>query len=295
MKIGLIGPQTQVQHIVQLFKKNDVEYVVLNETFKKGNVLTKYVNYVKIIREVGVIYSIGIAFRINPKIIIPKIFGKKVINHWIGSDVLVAKRGKTSKINQLFIDKNLSCSSLIKEELNEMGIRSTLIPIIPSGLKYDIAKMPANHGVLVYLPEGKEEFYGLKYVELLANKFSNVLFYIVANTNSKLILLDNVIFMGKLGLVEMEKLYDKISILLRLPEHDGLSLMLIEALAKGKKVIYKYDFPHVYTIKNEEELVYIFKQIVEEEPTINYEANRFINENYNEEVIYEMIKREFSN
>jgi len=289
MKVGLIGPNTQVQHIENLFKKMNVEYKNMNEIFENKGFIKKYYIYLKELKNVDCVYTIGIAFRINPRIIIPNILRKRTINHWIGSDILSARKNKNFKITQKFIDKNLSCSNLISKELHEMGINSDIVPIIPSGMNYNIAEMPTNHSVLVYLPEGNEEFYGLDFVKLLAEKYPEIKFNIVANSNKEILPLKNVCFLGKLTLEEMEKLYNEISILLRLPKHDGLSLMLLEALAKGKEVIYSFEFPYTYTIDNTSDLTNVFNDIINNPPRANYMANEFIVKNYNDKVAYEML------
>jgi hypothetical protein len=287
MKIGLLGPNTQVQHISKLFDQYQIEYVNLNDSLKMKNKFLRFLEFVKMIKDVDIVYGIYGGHNFNLRFGIAKIYGKKVINHWIGSDVLEAQKNRWYRINQLFININLSCSNLIKDEIKELGIDSIELPIIPSGLDYNLSEMPSQHAVLVYLPEGKEDFYGIDYIDFLAKKYEAIDFFIVANSNSELLPYKNVHFMGKLNLEEMEQLYKRISILIRLPRHDGLSLMLLEALAKGKEVIYIYDFPFVNTVKNLEELVECFEKIIESPPKINIDGHNYIKNNYNDRAVYE--------
>ena len=290
MVVGIIGSKVHTQYIMNLLKKNRIEGVDLNNKLKGRNIIIKfknYISYIKTLRRVDMVYVIGQAAHINLRLIIAKLFKKIVINHWIGTDVLIARKKKIHrKINQFFIDVNLASAPWLKNELMELGINATLLPIIPAGMRYEVAKMPKEHSVLVYMPEGRESFYGKKYIEYLAKEFPNIRFFIVANSNKELIKLKNVTFLGKLSLNEMEALYDKISILIRLPEHDGLSLMLLEALVKGKQVIYKYKFPYVYTPLDINNLREIFEEIIKKPPRVNYEASEFIKNNYNEKVIF---------
>ena len=52
----------------------------------------------------------------------------------------------------------------------------------------------------------------------------------------------------------MDKIYDQTSILLRMPEHDGLSGMIFDALAKGRYVIRSVKFPGCYYAENYEDV-----------------------------------------
>ncbi|WP_282154477.1 hypothetical protein [Cytobacillus gottheilii] len=293
MKIGLLGPNTQVQHISKLLNKNNVKYINLNESLLEKNVILRFIKFYRMIIGLDIIYGLYGGFKFNPRYLIAKFAGKKVINHWIGTDVLEAQNNKLNKLNQLFIDTNLSCSSLIKSEIADLGINSIEIPIIPSGMNYDLSEMPKSHAALVYLPEDKELFYGLDYVKALVKTFKTVKFYIVANNNQNLLPYDNVKFLGKLDLSEMEELYKKISILVRLPKHDGLSLMLLEALAKGKEVLYIYDFPNVRAVNNNEDLKSSFEEIIKKPPMLNLQGHNYIKENYSSDIVFNKLIKVF--
>lgn len=293
MKIGLLGPDTQVQHVSKLLEQFKVQQVDLNKSFEGKSKISKFLIFYKLIKEVDIIYGIYEGFKFNPRYFIAKICGKKVIHHWIGSDVLEAQKRKSYKFNQMFIETNLSCSSLIKSEIANLGINSIEIPIIPSGMNYNLSEMPKDHAALVYLPQDKELFYGLDYVETLVKTFKTVRFYIVANNNQNLLQYDNVEFLGKLSLSEMEELYKKISILVRLPEHDGLSLMLLEALAKGKEVMYIYDFPHVKAVNNIDDLKSSFEEIIKKPPMLNLQGHNYIKENYGSDIVFNKLLKVF--
>lgn len=286
MRIGLLGPNTQVQHICKLFDQYQVQYVDLNKSFEEKSRISKFTDFYRTIKHVDIIYGLYGGTKFNPRYFIAKVCGKKVVNHWIGSDVLETQKNRSYKFNQLFIDSNLACSSLIKREIAGLGIESTEIPIIPSGMNYNLSEMPKDHAVLVYLPEGNELFYGLDYVEALVKAFKTVDFYIVANKNQDLLPYHNVKFLGKLGLSEMEELYKEISILIRLPKHDGLSLMLLEALAKGKEVVYIYNFPHVKVVKDKDDLIPNFEEIIKKPPVLNLDGHNYIKENYNADIVF---------
>ena len=56
----------------------------------------------------------------------------------------------------------------------------------------------------------------------------------------------NVRVLGQLPLEKMEALYNKVSICLRIHISDGLSMSVLEAMAKGKKVIWNCRYPFAY-------------------------------------------------
>jgi hypothetical protein len=63
-----------------------------------------------------------------------------------------------------------------------------------------------------------------------------------------------------LGWVEdMDSLYANVHLCVRIPEHDGLSTFILEALARGKDVIYKYPFDYCLQAENEME----FKNVLQ--------------------------------
>lgn len=291
MRVMLYGT-SQIQHVKQLFEKNSIEVVGLPDTSLMKSKLLKTWCFLKSIKNVDAIYKVYTDTDLNWYFLLARLAGKKTITHWIGTDVLVAKKKKKSYITKLGMwatDVHLACSSLLKDELNELGINSYEIPIVPTKMFNDSSLMPKKHSVLVYAPEGKELFYGMEYVKHLAIEYPEIQFHIVANSRDSLSM-KNVIFHGKLSLDEMNEIYDQISILFRFPEHDGLSLMLLEALAKGKYVIYPYKFPYVNTPETREldDVKDCFSNIVNNLPKINYEGSKYVREIYNDKRIFNL-------
>ena len=92
-------------------------------------------------------------------LILARIFRKKVILHWIGTDVynythkLVSSKPYTGNVS------HVAGSPLLRDELKAVGIDAKVIPIIPFGMKLELMEMPEKHAALVYLPKGKEDFY----------------------------------------------------------------------------------------------------------------------------------------
>lgn len=292
MKILLFG-STQIQHIKKLFESHGIDVVILNEEGSKKSLLGKIYAFFNQLKDVDIVYQVygGSSLKL---FLVSKLLKKRTIKHWIGTDVLEQRKNYNSivsKINNILTDINLSVSSLLQEELREIGIDSHEVPIIPSIMFSGISLMPDKHAVLVYAPEGRELFYGMDYVKELAKLYPEIQFHVVANSNDNLFM-DNVIFHGMLSLPEMNDIYDKISILFRFPEHDGLSMMLLEALAKGKHVIYPYPFPYVHTpaSRHFSDIQACFENIISNPPEINYSGSDYVHDTFTDTKIFNLYK-----
>lgn len=287
MKVLLISFDTQKEQLKNMLNSSDIQIVELNNN--KGKV-KKLIEAIRKVKKSNIIYIGYGCHKKNIYLYLAKIFNKKVISHWIGTDVLLAKENKNFNKVLKYIDCNLTCSPVLKEELKEIGIDAIEIPIVPNWNNTNYSKLPNKHAILVYLPEKKEEFYGLEYVKYVAEKYPELKFYIVANNND-ILKLKNVEFLGRLSHEEMEKLYDKITILLRMPKHDGLSLMLMEALIKGKEIVYSYNFPYTRYATNKEEVKEEINKIIQKKPEFNKLGHQYVLENYKINDIKEKLKR----
>lgn len=271
-----------------LNRTSEVEIINLNELVKEKRKIIRIKNVILNVLRADAIYTTfcGLYSKINFTIFfISKIQKKVTINHWIGTDVLFAQKDvqRTRKM-QKYIKYNFAGSQLLQGELKEIGIESEVVPIVLSDISINISKMPNEHAVLVYLPKGREEFYGYDIVKQLIHDYSDIFFYIVANDKSSLFDSSNVRMLGNVPVERMDDIYDKISILLRIPAHDGLSMMVLEALAKGKSVIYKYDFPYTYKASNYVETKEVLTRIISKgPPKPNFEASKYIAKNYKSE------------
>ncbi len=287
MRILLISFDTQKEQLKNMLDNSDIEVLELNNN--KGKIKKLIESIRKIIKSDIVYIGYG-CYKRNIYLYLAKIFNKKVISHWIGTDVLLAKENKNFNKVLKYIDCNLTCSPVLKEELKEIGIDAIEMPIVPNWSNTNYSELPIKHSVLVYMPEKKEEFYGLKYVKYAAETYPELKFYIVANDND-ILNLKNVQFLGRISHEKMEKLYDKITILLRMPKHDGLSLMLLEALIKGKEIIYSYKFPYTQYASSEEEVSDKINEIIQKQPEFNKLGHQYVLKNYNTNNIKENLKK----
>ena len=90
--------------------------------------------------------------------------------YWIGTDVLRASgpRRFWAKLVQLLVDKNLTVTLGLRDELSDLGIESELIPIVGNLSNFELAPLPEQFTVLTYLPDRDRRFYGEESVYELA-------------------------------------------------------------------------------------------------------------------------------
>lgn len=290
MRILLYGT-SQTMHIKEVLMRLGIETVDM-KYFKNSSRLKKLFLYFNELKNIDSVYRVYGEQRIDWKLLVGRLLGKLTITHWIGTDVIDEiqnYKSISSRINRFSTKVHVSGSSLLKKELMDVGINSQVVPIVPVNNFGGISEMPSSHSVLVYAPEGKEEFYGMPYVKELAIKFPDVTFNIVGNSDDYL-KLENVKFHGTLSSYQMQELYNNITILFRFPKHDGLSMMLLEALSKGKQIIYSYSFPYTHTPKsrNIEHVIDCFDEVVKKEPYVNVEGANYVKKEYDQEKIHSL-------
>ncbi len=175
-------------------------------------------------------------------------YGVPIVAHWIGSDVLrlcehVEEHGQPP--SELFdlIELHLADSPQLAAELAGLGVRTQVVRLLPPSVSAPIMPLSAAPAALVYLPTGAEDFYRFDLMKQLAAAFSDVTFYVAANDGTGLgATPSNIQFLGEV--TDMDALYKKVNVLIRICEHDSLSAMVLEALARGRYVIYSESFPH---------------------------------------------------
>ena len=286
--IGIMG-QHQIQHIIPVLReKYDVKDLRNN---CKGKI-SKHIKWLQSMKKVDVVYNVSTSNHFWMQAKAAKLMHKKVMTHWIGTDVLHVSEGKTNPTKLSIVDKHFACFSELQKELHDNGIEAEVLPIIPFNLKFTLNKMPQEHAVLIYMPDGREEFYGYEVLKDVFQHASNTNFYIVANSSSeKFSMYKNVEVLGILSLDQMEMLYDKISIVIRNVKHDGLSMSVVEALAKGKKVIWNYSIPNVICAKTAQEICMELDKIIKEPPKVDIAAHEYVVENYTREAFLDIFSK----
>lgn len=286
IKIGIMG-SSQIQHIIPVLIESGYQVTNIQSIWQSNEpVESKERLYRETIRDCDILYNIYSGNYFWAKASFAKLVGKKVITHWIGTDVLHAISGEVGYLGHPFIDHHFVCYEPLKKELQSIGIETTVLPIIPFNMDLSIDEMPDTHAVMIYMPDSRLEHYGYNELCYVFKSFPNVTFHIVANQGKGLEKYGNVITHGWLDKNAMEKLYKKISIVIRFIKHDGLSMSVIEGLIKGKKVIWNNQYYGVIYVDSKEAICSELEKILGTPPcpdidTSNYVKKELSKENFN--------------
>lgn len=213
---------------------------------------------------------------------------KKIIVHWIGTDVYNAITNRKSKFiakkyNRL-VDVHLAVYSRLVKELDSIGINCEELPL-PVFRLYQPHQLPTKKKVLVYLPDSRSNFFGKKVVDKLFDSFPDLDFIVLPNSG-KGYRKTNVTCMSWVD--DMEKIYRDVSVLIRLPIHDGLPNSVIEALSMGRYVIYSHDFPYCEYVSSFEEvkekLLYLLQKSAP-----NQEGSEYVHRTYDKNGIVKQL------
>lgn len=276
-------------------------------TFDKKGIYKSFNTYYSKIDKLKIIpflLTADVLYSINGAIDKSKVFdlafklNKKVIMHWVGSDVIHAtKVYKQGKANELYTKKakHLCEVEWIKQELNEIEIEAQIqnfVSFSPNQIKVEI---PKTFYVLSYLFPGRENFYGYETLLKVAEKSPHINFKIAGSDGKNINKFQNIEFLG--WVPNLPEYIKNAALCIRFPEHDGLSSFVLESLSFGKQVLYKYPLPSCIVVTNEDEItnqiskyyqLWSIGQFPVNETGINY-----IKTNFKKEQIFESLIKQF--
>ena len=282
LKIGLVGAHTE--SLNQALKKRGYNTTLLPTT---------HIPKAKIIKDVDII--LGAYFQSAwPWFVLGKLKRKKTICHWVGSDSVLAeqnlRRKLQTKIFSKFIDLHIAVSSRIQDELHEKGIESIEL-FHGSDIEPEDIPMPKRIGALVYFIEGREKLYGVKRVIEISENLNYVDFYFVGHFNpEKYKKKHNKSNLHFLGYVDLTKLWPKISVIVRMTQHDGFPKIIVEAYSKGRYVIHNYPLPGVILSETNEDVVYELIKI-QNENIINKKGIELFNKEFHYDKFLERFEK----
>jgi glycosyltransferase involved in cell wall biosynthesis len=178
--------------------------------------------------------------------------GIPVLVVWAGSDVLIAAENPF----ELAVTKrhgydNVAVAPWLVDELHDIGIEATTLAVGAVEAVEHMAPLPQTFRVLTYLPEPRRKFYGERRVYELAARMPEVHFTVLGPGDADRRAPSNVTFAGHVD--DVPARMDASTVLLRLTDHDGASVLVLEALARGRHVVWTHDYPGVRVARNTDE------------------------------------------
>ncbi len=224
------------------------------------------------IRDAGIVYvTFGCHF--GPlKNINHWLSNKLFIIHWIGSDVprwekslnspnpllrlyyqywrmMIKRRLKRKQLISLAVTEHLA------DGLKKVGIPAEVFPITSVNnssiaLAEKLKKEDRSIDFIAYIPTNNFVFYGGTWFLECATRLPHRNFLLInpdidkMDASFKKLFPENVQIMPEVGFDAMQALFADARFLLRLTQHDGLSLMVLEALLAEMQVYWTRHFPH---------------------------------------------------
>jgi hypothetical protein len=182
---------------------------------------------------------------------------KRVVVHWIGSDVLEARATVQAGKAEPWLSRRAlhwAETPWLVREVEALGVSCEMMPLPGACLPTVFTPLLAEFSVLVYIPGtyvstfyGSEPmkvstFYGLELILEVARSLPHIDFHMVGLTADQIANRpQNLSVHGRVP--NMTEFYQRATVLWRPVRHDGLSFMVLEALAHGRHVLWSYDFP----------------------------------------------------
>ncbi len=207
--------------------------------------------------------------------VLARLRGKQMVSHWIGTDAM-RYHSKMNPIKRLsvwvhrhLVGLQLADSEIIQEELRSIGIESKLLRLLPEAIVGQVTPLPEQPVILSYWDDERFEFYGGDIV--IARATGKGLTEVPSNVQF-------------LGLVDnMQEMYRNSTCLIRIPKHDGLSAMVLEAMANGRYVIYNHKCPCTYFAADLKSARTALEEILEKQQP-NVEGADYVKKNFDIDV-----------
>lgn len=159
---------------------------------------------------------------------------------WTGSDVVLTGPDVSAPIAHRAW--HWCVAPWLRDELGELGVAADVVRLTPPAIPRSTPAFPREFTVLAYTIEGRGDLYGLDVVLELARRRRDVRFLLVGPASID----DRPSNVEVLGWVEdMTEIMGRTTVYLRPTAHDGLSNLVLEALAQGRYVLWTYAYPGV--------------------------------------------------
>ena len=217
-----------------------------------------------------------------------------VVIIWAGSDITKAQDDpfelEVVKQERFY---HLSDGPWLVDELALLGIDAHYEPVTAVQSGGPVEPFPREFSVLTYLPEPRRDFYGAQTVYEVARAMPDVRFDVVGAGSPEPQAPANVLFHGTVK--DMPRRIDDSVVLLRQPQHDGKSMLVLEALARARHVVWNYDFPHVHAARGADAVLERLQTLrnlhARGELSLNHDGRTFVLNNFGRRDVAERFVR----
>jgi hypothetical protein len=208
--------------------------------------------------------------RRSPQALLARFSGRPIVIHWVGRDVDFAlEEFRTGRASQRLIRRatHLADAPWLVDELVETGIRAEYVPLpVPGMPQGDPPPLPQAFRVLLYYPEHPldREVYDYPAMIALAREFPGAAFRLIPSPPETLPEPPppNVEATG--WVTDMDAVYRETTVYVRLTNHDGTSFMAIEALSRGRYVIWTFPLAGAVRASGFDEVAAVLRELLEQ-------------------------------
>jgi hypothetical protein len=183
----------------------------------------------------------------SPQAMLLRVRKRPTVIQWVGTDALIATeehaRGNVAR-SVVRKPTHWVDAPWLADELAPLGIHAEYVPLPIPVPNVDPPLLPAEFRVLLYLPEDTfdREVFDTETLLRLPHEFPEVAFTLRPASAATLPPLPaNVATPG--WSTDVDALYADITVVVRLTNHDGVSFMAVEALARGRYVVWTFPMP----------------------------------------------------
>jgi hypothetical protein len=223
---------------------------------------------------------------------------EKIVIFWCGSDVLLARQELTKgKLDPWVANRiHWAASPTLAEEVRSLGLRCEYVQASFLSTVPRPKSLPEKFSVLVFLPVAERaDLYGWDRVVEVAQQLPSIEFNIVGFREAfPPPAPPNVIHHRWID--DLTPFYEQSTVLWRPVRHDaGISFMVLEALAHGRRVLYTYPVPGCIRVSGAEdardELQRLHALHRSGQLSLNHEGIRTVAQHYSPEVVRSDLRR----
>jgi hypothetical protein len=199
------------------------------------------------LRQCDLIYRWGGRITLGKLLWVARSLGKKkLVMLWAGSDILFAKEQHAAGKMDPWIRGMVhwAVSPWVAEEVRSIGLSCEYVKASFVAPVERPAPLPKAFSVLAYVPsleKKKRELYGCGALLEVAHALPSMKFTIVGVKEGRIPNApSNVRVVGWVN--DLTPYLNQTTVVWRPVRHDGLSIMVLEALARGRHVLYSYEF-----------------------------------------------------